>query len=1162
MKAVATFHGPTSVVASIKTTLTDDEGLEFLVVAKSSVLEVFALLPDSLRLQCSLEIWGRIISLQSVASEENAQHNLLILTDHPDPRLILLNYVEGSAGSTPSLKTLKMVSLHERNSRPAEYVNTCLVDHKGKVAVSCSYTGKLRVLELEDGLISSDFDTSVRELNILSLCFLRTANARATVLAILYRDHLQKLRVTSHDLSVSDMEISPSASAFLPDFPLVDAGANLLIPVPPQASSAWNNNGGILILGGGVISFFSIDRKQKKKNNQATPKASSSRTPHAETIWPYFDVSAWSQVDAEGTRFLLGDSFGHLALLAIDMERSMLNVIFLGETSPPTSLTPLASQFVFVGSHFGDSQLIRIMPDKSSSTGTYIDVSETYKNIAPIMDAAVEDIDGSGQPTIVTCSGGGNTGSLRIVRNGASFTEDARIEGIANVFGTWPLKRRYDDEHHQFLLVATDTSSHLLEMSTAGHHSSYLSQSNEYSDLRQDVPTIAAANVLSRTNSATAKAEYHCGSQMVQVTQNTVLLFNGETGMSEDRWTPGHDRKIVLADISPSQICVALSGGEVILLTILGDKISEQNRKTFIEPDGTESEISALTIKPMKSDAKFSRLVILSFWCSHEIKAYTLPEFDLIAGTAVTLPHLPRSLLLHDFGDQEVGPKEHLMVALANGTVLTMPFDGKGGIGERKFFALGGAPVTLSCCNVSNQPAVFASGARSAIFYRSRDGISHSPVLVKDVLSASSLNTLMFSSSMVLSTIDGLVVGRIVELDKLHIRTVSMGSENPSRLAYNPGAKLFGVGCLKQDGAVMKGISSAVSSFKLVDDVDFKVTHEFSLETNEEITAVAAVSLELRGGRESFFVVGSTYFSESEREPSRGRLLIFSTGTGGRQYPHLFAAAQTKGAVNALACVEGKLVAAINTSVEIFNLMSEAEIKLERQTGWNHNYLVIAVAVVDNQIVVGDAVSSLAILKLEKDKLETIARDYSPLWPLCIGLFDQQTIVGANSDSNLFSYKLFQRGGKVLLEQNGLYNIDETVNKCVAGRLDPADNRFGLRTKQLLFTATGRITALIDVNEDISKLLSSLERNLANVVKGPGDVGHTHWRAPSNSRGRSDAQAAATGFLDGDFLERFFDYPATSTEMARILSGRNEAERIDTPYMQLHSILEALRNQH
>ena len=74
MKAVATFHEPTSVVASVNTTLTDDEDVEFLVVAKSSFLEVFALLPESLRLQCRLEIWGRITSLQTVPTGVRPVH--------------------------------------------------------------------------------------------------------------------------------------------------------------------------------------------------------------------------------------------------------------------------------------------------------------------------------------------------------------------------------------------------------------------------------------------------------------------------------------------------------------------------------------------------------------------------------------------------------------------------------------------------------------------------------------------------------------------------------------------------------------------------------------------------------------------------------------------------------------------------------------------------------------------------------------------------------------------------------------------------------------------------------------------------------------------------------------------------------------------------------
>lgn len=110
------------------------------------------------------------------------------------------------------------------------------------------------------------------------------------------------------------------------------------------------------------------------------------------------------------------------------------------------SLTPLSSQFIYIGSHYGDSQLVHLVPDKSSANDSYVDISETYKNIAPIQDAIVEDFDNSGQSTIVTCSGGFSTGSLRVIRNGANFTEDARVDGVPNISGLWPLKNFYEDE--------------------------------------------------------------------------------------------------------------------------------------------------------------------------------------------------------------------------------------------------------------------------------------------------------------------------------------------------------------------------------------------------------------------------------------------------------------------------------------------------------------------------------------------------------------------------------------------------------------------------------------------------------------------------------------------------------------------------------------------
>jgi DNA damage-binding protein 1 len=82
---------------------------------------------------------------------------------------------------------------------------------------------------------------------------------------------------------------------------------------------------------------------------------------------------------------------------------------------------------VFLGSETGDSHLIQLNP-----TGD-ISVFDTFHNVAPITDAVLADLDNSDEPAVVTCSGGGRTGSLRIIRTGANIEELASITGVDGV---------------------------------------------------------------------------------------------------------------------------------------------------------------------------------------------------------------------------------------------------------------------------------------------------------------------------------------------------------------------------------------------------------------------------------------------------------------------------------------------------------------------------------------------------------------------------------------------------------------------------------------------------------------------------------------------------------------------------------------------------------
>ena len=88
---------------------------------------------------------------------QHGMSNLLLLTDHPDPRLVFLSYSTPSSGS-PFLKSLKTLNLHHHNVRPSEFLNCISVDPSGRVAVVHDYAGKIRVVELGDGLCKSDFD--------------------------------------------------------------------------------------------------------------------------------------------------------------------------------------------------------------------------------------------------------------------------------------------------------------------------------------------------------------------------------------------------------------------------------------------------------------------------------------------------------------------------------------------------------------------------------------------------------------------------------------------------------------------------------------------------------------------------------------------------------------------------------------------------------------------------------------------------------------------------------------------------------------------------------------------------------------------------------------------------------------------------------------------
>lgn len=79
-----------------------------------------------------------------------------MLTDHPDPKLILLKFDDSK--EIPELTDAWSESLFDRNGRHAEYVTDIIVHPAGRAAVVSCYTGKLRVLSFKAGQVDKNFD--------------------------------------------------------------------------------------------------------------------------------------------------------------------------------------------------------------------------------------------------------------------------------------------------------------------------------------------------------------------------------------------------------------------------------------------------------------------------------------------------------------------------------------------------------------------------------------------------------------------------------------------------------------------------------------------------------------------------------------------------------------------------------------------------------------------------------------------------------------------------------------------------------------------------------------------------------------------------------------------------------------------------------------------
>ncbi|TYI38011.1 hypothetical protein ES332_A03G255300v1 [Gossypium tomentosum] len=1051
---VVTAHKPTNVTHSCVGNFTSPQELN-LIVAKCTRIEIHLLTAQGLQPMLDVPIYGRIATLELFRPHGEAQDFLFIATERY--KFCVLQW----DSETSELITRAMGDVSDRIGRPTDNGQIGVIDPDCRLIGLHLYDGLFKVIPFDNkGQLKEAFNIRLEELQVLDIKFLYGCSKPTIV--VLYQDNKDARHVKTYEVALKEKDFveGPWAQNNL------DNGADLLIPVPPPLC-------GVLIVGEETIVYCSANAFK------AIP------------IRPSI-TKAYGRVDADGSRYLLGDHAGLLHLLVITHEKEKvtgLKIELLGETSIASTISYLDNAVVFIGSSYGDSQLIKLnlQPD---AKGSYVEVLERFVNLGPIVDFCVVDLERQGQGQVVTCSGAYKDGSLRVVRNGIGINEQASVE-LQGIKGMWSLRSSTDDPFDTFLVVSFISETRILAMNLEDEL-----EETEIEGFNSQVQTLFCHD-----------AVYN---QLVQVMSSSVRLVSSTSRELRNEWHAPSGYSVNVATANATQVLLATGGGHLVYLEIGDGTLTEVKHAQL------EYEISCLDINPIGENSNYSHLAAVGMWTDISVRIFSLPELNLITKEQLGGEIIPRSVLLCSFEGTS-----YLLCALGDGHLLNFQVNmSNGELTDRKKVSLGTQPITLRTFSSKNTTHVFASSDRPTVIYSSNKKLLYSNVNLKEVGHMCPFNSAAFPDSLAIAKEGELTIGTIDDIQKLHIRTIPLG-EHARRICHQEQSRTFAICCLKNQSSADE---SEMHFIRLLDDQTLECISTYPLDTFEYGCSILSCSFS--DDTNVYYCVGTAYVLPEENEPTKGRILVFIVEDGKLQ---LIAEKETKGAVYSLNAFNGKLLAAINQKIQLYKWMLREDGSREIQTECGHHGHILALYVKTRGdfIVVGDLMKSISLLiyKHEEGAIEERARDYNANWMSAVEILDDDTYLGAENNFNLFTVRKNSEGAtdeeRGRLEVIGEYHLGEFVNRFRHGSLVMRlpDSEVGQIQTVIFGTVNGAIGVIASLPHDQYVFLEKLQSNLRKVIKGVGGLSHEQWRSFNNEKRTAEAK----NFLDGDLIESFLD---------------------------------------
>ena len=601
---------------------------------------------------------------------------------------------------------------------------------------------------------------------------------------------------------------------------------------------------------------------------------------------------AWAQVDNQ--RWLLSDDLGKLYLLMLLLENdgdvTGWKLDAIGQTSRASVLVYLDGGYLFVGSHQGDSQIIKVQQQG-------VEVVQTFQNIAPVLDFTIMDMGNrsgegqtneysSGQARIVTGSGAFQDGSLRSVRSGVGLEEQGLLGEMDHATDLFSLRSNVTSNNVDLLVVSFVDETRLFQFQADGE----VEEKADFKSLTLSEGTLLAADL--------------SNGRLLQVTAASAHLIESENGMVLSDWCSPDGHPITAASANDEYLMLSVRGVEALVLDLKGDLKVCATRQFAVE-----GQIACIHVSHVLPD-----ICIAGFWQHAAVAILKIDTLETLQKVVVSdeAVSVPRSILLAQILPEQAPT---LFIAMANGEVITYSTNPTNfSLSSKKVTVLGTQQATFKDLPRSDGLSnVFATCEHPSLIYGSEGRIVFSAVTAEKASCICSFNSEAYPGAIAIATPEDVRIALVDTERTTHVQTLPVG-ETVRRIAYSPKLKAFGIGTIHR--SLHRSQEIIKSHFKLADEVMFKELDTYALNEEELVESVIRADLrEDSGELAERFVVGTSYLNEEEDESNRGRIIVFAVTS--ERTLKVITELPVKGACRALGAISGNIVAALVKTVRI-----------------------------------------------------------------------------------------------------------------------------------------------------------------------------------------------------------------------------------------------------